>query len=504
MNHIAFFLRDIYIRQKTGQLNFKRAEIQKVLYFQDGGLIFAKTNLSKERLGEILYRMGKISEDVLSYILKIVKPNQVIGEILIQKGMISQKDLYGGLAVQMGEIALGLFSFFDGEITFQERERYFDQAFELKMNIPLLLEKGIREMEFHPSLETWLKNKTFLPKADTYLHLVKEEERELLKKIDGKKDSFALLSSQTLGSEKFWKTLYLLYCLNLVDFKTEEKIEEKRVEEKRIEEKRIEERRIEEKKVEEKRVEEAFSPNQQANLKEVLAISRKLSTLNYYQILGVSQQASEADIKKAYFQLAKKYHPDLFGRNLSPDVKGQVDAVFDAVTKAYRTLMNGEQKLSYDSKIPTSQKVTVDEQDTSKLAEIRFRQGKTLYNQGRYEESLVYLEQAVRFKDKSDYYLLLAMAESKIPSLSKKAEKDFLKATELEPWNPEAYVGLGLLYKREGLLMRAKKQFEKALEIDAEHKTARRELSSLASEKEEEKKGIKGFFTKDLFGTKKK
>jgi Flp pilus assembly protein TadD len=105
-------------------------------------------------------------------------------------------------------------------------------------------------------------------------------------------------------------------------------------------------------------------------------------------------------------------------------------------------------------------------------------------------------------RNKGGYYLLLAMSAAKIPEYSRKAEEYFLKAIELEPWNPEGFVGLGILYKKEGLLTKATRQFQKALEFDGEHEVARNELASLT--KDEKKTGLKGLLSKNLFGSKKK
>lgn len=63
---------------------------------------------------------------------------------------------------------------------------------------------------------------------------------------------------------------------------------------------------------------------------------------DYYDILGISRQANEEAIKKAYRKLAKKYHPDTNGGNASAEQK------FKEVTEAYTILSDPEKRKLYD------------------------------------------------------------------------------------------------------------------------------------------------------------
>lgn len=62
--------------------------------------------------------------------------------------------------------------------------------------------------------------------------------------------------------------------------------------------------------------------------------------MNYYKILGINKNASELDIKKAYYKLAKIYHPD---KNNTPDNKK-----FTEINKAYNILSDSNKRRLYD------------------------------------------------------------------------------------------------------------------------------------------------------------
>ena len=63
---------------------------------------------------------------------------------------------------------------------------------------------------------------------------------------------------------------------------------------------------------------------------------------DYYEVLGLDKGAGEAEIKKAYRSLAKKYHPDLNPGN------AEAEAKFKEINEAYDVLSDADKKAKYD------------------------------------------------------------------------------------------------------------------------------------------------------------
>lgn len=68
------------------------------------------------------------------------------------------------------------------------------------------------------------------------------------------------------------------------------------------------------------------------------------ATATHYEVLGVSQSATAKEIKQAYLQLCKVYHPDVAASSVDPD-----GSVFRRVQAAYETLSSPAKRAVYDA-----------------------------------------------------------------------------------------------------------------------------------------------------------
>lgn len=83
-----------------------------------------------------------------------------------------------------------------------------------------------------------------------------------------------------------------------------------------------------------------FKDTQIRNFRTSSAVFKRV---DYYDVLGIARNASQKDIKKAYYQLAKKYHPDTN--------KGDADTQkkFQEVSEAYECLSDEGKRKEYDN-----------------------------------------------------------------------------------------------------------------------------------------------------------
>ncbi|CAM6100617.1 unnamed protein product [Calypogeia fissa] len=69
---------------------------------------------------------------------------------------------------------------------------------------------------------------------------------------------------------------------------------------------------------------------------------RKMANKDFYEVLGVERGSSQAEIKKAYYALAKQYHPDM---NKGDE---KAEAKFQEIQQAYEVLKDDEKRSMYD------------------------------------------------------------------------------------------------------------------------------------------------------------
>jgi len=237
------------------------------------------------------------------------------------------------------------------------------------------------------------------------------------------------------------------------------------------------------------RVRPSASPDLEA---EMLQRFDRLREQDLYQVLDVVSSANPDEIRRAYYALAKKFHPDKF-RN--EELKPKAEKVFAHITEAYATLTNPETHKRYDEDqaIRKSSHAPEKKQDPGELARINFKHGKDMFDKGRIGEAITFLQNACdQDPSKAEHFHCLAIAQGKNPRWKKDAEENFLKAIEKDPMNAEIYAHLGALYARGGVHSKARDMFKKSLQWDPANQEAQEGLA----QEEGGRKGLLGMFKK--------
>lgn len=238
----------------------------------------------------------------------------------------------------------------------------------------------------------------------------------------------------------------------------------------------------------------------------VLRMLEEQQNASHYQVLGVDENASAEQIRSAYHQLARQFHPDrFFGDAVSAELRRAVDDLFEKIRTAYETLRDDKSRSDYDRArismrtVHSATPSVAPPEDRERMAEYSYRQGLQYYQQRDFFTAVQQFREAVRLQPEvAKFRAGLAKAMMRNPRWRKEAEENFKKAIELDEFNADHRVDLGRLYLEAGMPRKAEAQFMEALAWDADNRAALRELAKIEAQQRESS------FLGKLFGGRKK
>lgn len=83
--------------------------------------------------------------------------------------------------------------------------------------------------------------------------------------------------------------------------------------------------------------------------KRILDVYYRLEKLSHYELLGVAGTADRKQVRAAYFELSKVFHPDTAFRKRLGSYKAKMEAVFNRLTEAYEVLGKTQPRAEYDA-----------------------------------------------------------------------------------------------------------------------------------------------------------
>lgn len=207
--------------------------------------------------------------------------------------------------------------------------------------------------------------------------------------------------------------------------------------------------------------------------------------LDYFEILGVPTTATREEIKRAYFALAKEYHPDKHFGSSSAEVRQLAQQLYDLISSAHDTLTDPVERDRYLKEVAAGVKREMGD-DVGKIlaAEGKFQKGEDLMRSRNYAGAHALFKEAIAlYKDEGEFHAWLGWSAFQLdptqPETIDEAVANIEHAISLNPKIDKPYLFLGYIYKATGRPDKAEKQFEKAIQANPDCTEALRELRLL-------------------------
>lgn len=503
---LAELLIEILQSRLDGSLRLSHHNSKTIIYVRGGEVVFAVSNQRQHRIFEMLLAANAVTKQQLVDIPEFTN-DFALAKALGEKEILSETEVKSVFARQIEGILRDVIAWKDGVWTFsplariKEDIQYKIDTYSLLVEYARTLSKDAVVRRFKSFKETFAKK----PSVPAQINLLPQE-AFLLSRFDN-----TYLKIDDIKSLSHWsdsETLQKLYALWLAGFLYRENWNMAFKEHQltaitaaRYELKKHVPAPVTEVKpavpaskpvVTEGIKEEIKAP---APVKPVLTLEKYLASTEaaetHYELLSISHKASAAEIKQAYFGLAKRFHPDLFHKQTDAKTEARIQHAFTEIAHAYEVLRDEETRKTYDFKLrkllqeleklsPEERSKPKTEQKTLTEASEIFEHGFNLLMDEEYEQALPYILRAVHLApDSARYHAYYGKLLSVDKNQRFKAEAEFQAAIKLEPENPTFRIMLAEFFIQYNLLKRAEGELNRLLTAFPNNKEARALLDSL-------------------------
>jgi len=479
---LAELVREIIDADSSGAIRLSHGPAKVVVYFEKGAIVFAASNLRAHRLREVLKRHGSIEGGLSDSLMS----DEEVGTTLLSKGAITPAGLQEARGAQAAEVLRVALLWTEGDWAFDARVRVPSES-RVTIDIDRLLLECARHLAL-PLLKSRLANgtRTCAITERNDLPLSPIEARTLARIIEnGNEVNLAALATNGLREPDVLRGVYALLLAGVMRLHDSATVPTESPGGRPRETKRA--------------VAPASPKAAAPPAADLDALFNRLeSAKTHYEVLDVGKAASLNEIKAAYHDLARQYHPDRFHQS---DLRPKVESAFARIGRAYETLSEESLRRDYDKTLSSPRSpATSEAPKTAKpaaapvaagppepaapvdRAQASFQLGTQALERHQYEEAIRYFAEAAMLAPRvASYRAYYGSALMRNPNMRRTAETELQAALKIEPNNAAFRVMLAELYQKIGLRKRAENEAARALSADPTNASARRLLSDLSA-----------------------
>ena len=235
----------LFLGRRTGCLALADRHNFGTIYFEEGHIIYAAIVNRRDRLGDILVRSGRITQEQLQDAVAAQEGDREhkLGEILVERGVLPREQLESYIRLQIEEAVYYLFTWISGTFNFEAGVRPELEDFLVRINPEFLLLEGARRVD------EWSLIEKKVPSFDLIFELdvgrlatsdaqLTSAQQTLTPLIDGRRDVTALIDMSGLGDFEVGKALYGLATAGFIQRVGKSRPQDDVVREARVEEHR--------------------------------------------------------------------------------------------------------------------------------------------------------------------------------------------------------------------------------------------------------------------------